>query len=308
MAQGSSRSGSGGSGAVSGFGKGGSGGSGGAGGPRRGGGSRRQVAPVKKPFPWGFAAGVLVLVLALGGILTYAALNTGSGFQTAADKLDKTFDGLQVTDEPSANHVTTRVAYSGEATRAPDAGNHNPYPQTCQVYTAAIVPEHAVHSLEHGAVWVTYRPDLPADQVQVLTDLVTGNPYRMLSPYPGQTAAVGLQAWGRRLSVDSAGDPRVSRFLDDYTNGPQTREQGASCSGVDQPGTVPFVVGPDGASFVPGTATQTVPEEGAVPSGAPGSAAPGAPAPLPSVSEPAAVPTDPAASAPVPAPVPATTP
>ena len=99
------------------------------------------------------------------------------------------------------------MAYAGEATRAPDGGNHNPYPQTCQVYTAAIVPEHAVHSLEHGAVWVTYRPDLPADQVQTLTDEVTGNPYRMLSPYPGQTAAVALPAWSRRLA-DSRLRPR----------------------------------------------------------------------------------------------------
>ena len=260
----------------------------GSSGSSRGASRRLAAAPVKKPFPWGFAAGAVALVLVLGGILFYAATNTGSGFQTALDKLDDTFSRLQVTENAPANHVGTRVDYPDAATQAPDSGNHNQYPQTCAVYTAAIVPEHAVHSLEHGAVWVTYRPDLPEDQVATLADLVEGNPYRMLSPYPGQTAAVALQAWGRRLDVDSADDPAVERFLDGYTDGPQSREKGASCSGVDQPGTVPFVPGPDGATFVPGgdTGASVPADEADVPEGTPGSAAPGSAAPAP----PAAVP------------------
>jgi len=223
-------------------------------GSSRGGSSRRvNVAPVKKPFPWGFAAGAALLGLALLGIIVYAVVNTGSGFRTAADKLDGTFSGLQVTKNPDATHVAGRVDYPGSATAAPDGGNHNEIPQTCAVYTAPIVNEHAVHSLEHGAVWITYRPDLPADQLAVLEALSEGDTQRMLSPYPGQATAVGLQAWGRRLQVDSATDPRVERFVDDYTNGPQTREVGAACQGVDQPGTVPFVVGADGSSLVPST-------------------------------------------------------
>lgn len=252
---------------------------GGTGGSR---GSRRvSAAPVKKPFPWGFTVGAVVLVLFLAAIMGYAVSHTGAGFKTAADKADAAFKGLEVTKNPSANHVTTRIAYPGEATQAPDAGNHNPTPQTCAVYGAPVVPEHAVHSLEHGAVWITYRPNLPADQVDVLKALVEGNSYRMLSPYPGQTSPVALQAWGRRLDVPSATDPRVARFADTYTNGPQTREQGAACAGIDEPGTVPFVLSNDGQTYVPGDATATVPAEGKVPSGAPGSAAPGAPAPEP---------------------------
>lgn len=225
-----------------------------SGGTSRGSSRRVSGAPVKKPFPLGFAAGVAVLVLLLGGILFYASTNTGSGFRTAVDRLDETISGLQVSENLSADHVSTQVAYPDRATRAPDGGDHSALPQTCAVYTEPIVPEHAVHSMEHGAAWVTYRPDLPADQLTVLTEAVEGNPYRLLSPYPGQTSPVALQAWGRRLEVPSATDPRVQRFLDGYTDGPQSREKGASCSGVDQPGTTPFVLGPDGRSFVPGPA------------------------------------------------------
>ncbi len=204
-------------------------------------GSRKVVvAPVKKSFPWGFAAGITVLVLALAAIVGYAVLNTGSGFVTAADRVDSSYDDrLQVADNPSFNHVAGPVDYPDRGTTPPNSGDHSGLPQTCQVYDAAIPPEHAVHSLEHGAAWVTYRPDLPADQVGVLRELVEGNPYRMLSPYPGQTEAVSLQAWGRSLTAPSATDPAVEKFLGDYTNGPQTREVGAACSGNDQPGEAP---------------------------------------------------------------------
>lgn len=222
--------------------------------------SRRVViSPVKKPFPWGFAAGAAVLVLALGAILGFAVANQGSGFRTAADRVDETFAGLRVTEDPTADHVDGRVQYASVESTPPNSGNHSTYPQTCAVYEAPVVPEHAVHSMEHGAVWVTYRPDLPTDQVEVLRGLVDGSPYRLLSPYEGLGSAVSLQAWGRSLAVDSATDDRVERFLEEYTDGPQSREKGAPCSGGPAvPGSEPLVPGPDG-SFVPASALTAPP-------------------------------------------------
>jgi Protein of unknown function (DUF3105) len=203
---------------------------------------RSRPAPVKKPFPWGFAAGVTVLALLLVGVLAYSYKNSGSGFKTAADKADSSFKGLLVDKGLKRNHVDGGVKYSRTP---PDGGDHNAYPQSCQVYTAQIANEHAVHSLEHGAVWVTYRPDLPADQVKVLADQVTGNDYRLMSPYPGLAQPITLVAWGRELSVSKASDPKVAKFLDTYTNGPQTQEAGAACEGTTKTGTDPTATNPD---------------------------------------------------------------
>jgi hypothetical protein len=44
--------------------------------------------------------------------------------------------------------------------------------------------ETAVHSMEHGAVWITYRPDLPAEQVDKPRELATSKTYVLVSPYP----------------------------------------------------------------------------------------------------------------------------
>ena len=57
------------------------------------------------------------------------------------------------------NHTTQPVTYEQTP---PVGGDHNPTWLNCGVYTAPVPNELAVHALEHGAVWVTYRSDLPA--------------------------------------------------------------------------------------------------------------------------------------------------
>lgn len=261
-------------------------------GPGAGKRGRGKPAPVKKPFPVGFAAGVAVLVLLLGGILVYAATNVGSGFDTALDKADKQFSGLRIDDNLTANHINpavgTRVDYPDEDTRPPDGGNHNPFWYKCAAYTAPLVQEHAVHSLEHGAVWITYKPDTSAADIKTLTADVAGNDYALLSPYLGQTAPVMATAWGRQLSAQSVADPQIKRFVSVFADGPQTREKGAGCSGiVNLPGTVPFTSN-DGQTAIAGPANGPhVPAKGDLPKSDQATPTPSAgastPAPVPSL-------------------------
>jgi hypothetical protein len=199
--------------------------------PRPSGSSRRiPTPPVKKPFPWGLAAGSAVLAVLLVGLVAYAAVNQGSGVRDVLGDLDGSIESVEVAEAGtlSRNHVATPVSYDRPV---PMGGDHHPTWQNCGVYAEPIAPEHAVHSLEHGAAWVTYSPDLPEEQVERLTGEVQGDPYRLMSPVPGQDSPVLLTAWGRQLAVDSADDRRVDRFLDGYTNGPQTPERGATCQG-----------------------------------------------------------------------------
>ena len=87
-------------------------------------------------------------------------------------------------NQPStqANHVPGDQTYQ---VNPPVGGNHNDYWQNCMgdVYPAQIADEHAVHSLEHGAVWITYRPDLPQDQIDQLAERVRDVPYMLMSPH-----------------------------------------------------------------------------------------------------------------------------
>ncbi len=164
--------------------------------------------------------GVFALVAAvivaggLWGVLTKRSTDAVSGVQT--------FKGL------SRGHVQGSVHY---AQTPPVGGNHNPVPLNCGVYSAPVPNENAVHSLEHGAVWITYRPNLPVAKTTRLTKDASGKPYVILSPYPKLPAPVVASAWGLQLTMTSAADPRIARFISKYAQGPQTPEPGAPCSG-----------------------------------------------------------------------------
>lgn len=134
----------------------------------------------------------------------------------------------------SQGHVTTPVAY---AQTPPAGGEHAPVWLNCGQYTQPVRNENAVHSMEHGAVWVTYRADLPAEQVTKLRSALPDT-YAVLSPYQGLPTPVVASAWGKQLTLESADDPRLAEFVKAYRQGPQTPEPGAACTGgVDGTGS-----------------------------------------------------------------------
>ena len=162
-------------------------------------------------------------VALLGAGLIALGLSGGSSHGTTAIKGVQSFSNL------ARNHVTTPVKY---AQNPPVGGNHNPAWLNCGIYTSPVPNENAVHDLEHGAVWITYRPDLPTQQVSQLTDLARSyTTYVTLSPYPGLPAPVVASAWGKQLRLQAASDPRLRKFLDVYRLGPTNLEPGAPCTG-----------------------------------------------------------------------------
>ncbi len=113
----------------------------------------------------------------------------------------------------------------------PAGGDHAPEWQNCGFYDAPIRDENGVHSLEHGAVWITYSPDLPNDQVEALRALASGHTHVLVSPYPGLPAPVVASAWGEQLMLEGAYDPRLEQFVAAFEQGPQNPEPSAPCSG-----------------------------------------------------------------------------
>ena len=96
--------------------------------------------------------------------------------------------------------------------------------------------ENAVHSLEHGAVWITYSPDLPKDQINSLQERATNQTYLLVSPMKDLPSPVVASAWGKQVQLESADSPDLDRFIRAYRQGSQTPEPGAACTGgVGQP-------------------------------------------------------------------------
>jgi hypothetical protein len=181
----------------------------------------------QRQTPWGLITIAVVIVVLAVAVIGYA-VHLGAKNKAASDP--NKIKGIVHTVFTSGDHKSGVISYTQSP---PFGGPHAPVWADCTgtVYPSQIANENAVHDLEHGAVWITYKPGLPADQLDVLTKLVAGVPYMLLTPYEGLKTNVSLQAWGYQLFVDSASDKRVKTFIKDLkVNQKNTPELGASCT------------------------------------------------------------------------------
>ncbi len=146
-------------------------------------------------------------------------------------------DGVTTYEVDAGIHVTTPVDYPQTP---PVGGEHNPVWLNCGIYDSPVPNENVVHSLEHGAVWVSYATDLADTEVAKLRALMPST-YGILSPMAGLPAPVVATAWGKQLLLDDADDPRLKQFIAVFANSPQAPEAGASCTGGSD-GTLPLDV------------------------------------------------------------------
>ncbi|HEX4686994.1 MAG TPA: DUF3105 domain-containing protein [Nocardioides sp.] len=174
--------------------------------------------------------GLLVLIAVLGWQL-YQAQQPPKGGDPHNDI--PALQAVKTYDYVGGDHTDKPVQY----TETPPAGGpHDPVWDDCGAYPAPPRNENAVHDLEHGTVWITYRPGLDAADVQSLQNklesLKSGK--WMLSPYPGLPAPVVVTVWNAQLDLTGPDDSRLPTFLSFYGDGHTAPEAAfATCKGGD---------------------------------------------------------------------------
>lgn len=180
-----------------------------------------------------FTAIVLALAIPTALVIINAQRDVAAVEQLASNPIE----GEKRVDITSATHATEDIPYETASAvpegtlLPPTGGDHDPVLQNCGYYAESIRSENALHSLEHGAVWVTYRPGLDDAQIATLRSLAENNPYLLVSPFEDLAADVVATAWGVQVELDSTDDERLKPFLERYLQGEQTPEPGASCQG-----------------------------------------------------------------------------
>jgi len=136
--------------------------------------------------------------------------------------------GLVVERIGPYEHVIADLHYDQPA---PSGGDHlpSPYWLNCGVYEGSVPEELAVHSLEHGAVWIALGPDSNDADRERATELADGRKV-FVSDVSGLADPVQLVAWGLRLPLASLDDPRAEQFVDAFIDGSGAPEAGSSCS------------------------------------------------------------------------------
>ncbi|GAA1667930.1 hypothetical protein GCM10009830_12120 [Glycomyces endophyticus] len=217
-----------------------------------------RAVQVKQPKPWGLIltfGGVGVVALGLIGAAVFVVWDRSqppegvtdyygeyanySEVAAALSDGDVTEEDLEHPWVVQQTHVDADEDTANDTpvyeTVPPTGGNHLGQWQTCtgSVYAAAILDGNAVHSLEHGAVWLTYDPALvDGDGIAQLSEKINGRDYTLMSPYPGLGTEVSIQAWGVQYQTENLDDPKLDEFLDYYIqNADNAAEANAVCSG-----------------------------------------------------------------------------
>lgn len=181
--------------------------------------------------------GLVAVVVASVGIVAVVVASvvmTPKSATYSAGSDGETIKGVQTFDN-AATHVETPVTYPQTP---PTGGEHSPVWLNCGVYTEPVPNENAVHDLEHGAIWVTYDPKLSESELDALRAKLPST-YAVLSPYKGLPSPIVVSAWNTQLQVDSADDPRIADFFEEYWKSGSAPEPGAPCTGgIDAPGKV----------------------------------------------------------------------
>ncbi len=164
------------------------------------------------------AGGVVIVILLIVAIIA----------GTLNEPLGGVPEGTEENIAAGQGHVEGNI-YTDE--EVPAGGEHNPIWANCGFYADPIEAEFAVHSLEHGAVWITYQPEIGADDLEELRRL--GSPIEkvLVSPVPGQTSPIVATAWGSQLSLDSTADARLQQFIVEFAGSFSAPEPGGACTG-----------------------------------------------------------------------------
>lgn len=194
---------------------------------------QKQLAKRRRSkFVW-WIVGVTAAVVIIGLIVASIVFAPAPPKQYEPGSDGAEIEGVE-TFENATEHVEGTVDYEQNP---PAGGPHNAVWLNCGIYDQPVPNENAVHSLEHGAVWVTYDADeVTGEELDTLKSQLPSS-YVVLSPYDGLDSPIALSSWNHQLKLDSADDERIGEFFEEYWRSQNVPEPGAACTGaLDAPG------------------------------------------------------------------------
>ena len=132
-----------------------------------------------------------------------------------------TVERIRLGNEQADNgrqHVSQTEAPQYGESEPPTSGDHgDPVPK--QAYTAELPDYNTIHNLEHGYVYITYRPDIPQEEVEKLTGLFSErsneefSPAKVImAPRAANESPIVLSSWRRSMTFDSYDEQQMMDY------------------------------------------------------------------------------------------------
>ena len=136
-------------------------------------------------------------------------------------------DGNQVQQFSTAGvevHTSSVEEVVEYETAPPVSGRHAINTAPCGTHATQIQNETQVHSLEHGAVGIQFRPDLDPEGIRTIESVVADYENGVFSgPYEGMDSPIVVSSWGRMMELDTADVSTIREYADAFRNkGPES--------------------------------------------------------------------------------------
>jgi hypothetical protein len=175
---------------------------------------------------------LVVMVVSVAAIVWFLFIRNSIPNAIAGHELEH-FDTF--TSESQANTLHTDQPVTYEDT-PPVSGEHSPIPADCGVYGQPIADENMVHSLEHGAVGILYKPDAPVEEIRNVEALVEDyDSHVFSSPYPDLEDPYTVVAWAHLMRLDSLDMDAIEEFVEVFREGGDAPEEQDCPMGASQP-------------------------------------------------------------------------
>ncbi|MDZ7587303.1 MAG: DUF3105 domain-containing protein [Patescibacteria group bacterium] len=115
------------------------------------------------------------------------------------------------------NHVPsgTKVDYK---TNPPTSGEHLAEAENWGVYSKEIDDKAAVHGLEHGGIWISYK-DLDEESRKILEQVGKNNPLSVIvSPRMANDDKIAIVSWGKMMRLQTADTALIQQYIETYKN------------------------------------------------------------------------------------------
>lgn len=153
----------------------------------------RRGNQMRQMREYGVVAAVLILVVA------------GGYFWLRPSASDVPVIAVEGESVPSMDggHIRPGIGHAAYNSNPPTSGPHDATPARCKTYDAADdapTDEAIVHSLEHGAVWISYQPDAPEEVIAAIEDLGKSGKV-LVSPRAENDSLVAVAAWTKIFKI-----------------------------------------------------------------------------------------------------------
>ena len=166
---------------------------------------------MKQVFLWG--GGGLLVAGALIALFTF--VDPSGVSQTATPEVSGPDYSREMPYEGAQHHAEgTALEYESNP---PTSGPHWPDPLLDGLYDTEKPDEAIVHSLEHGRIWVSYRPEIGQEAVDSLKGILRAQARVILTPREANDTDIAIAAWTRldAFNVEEiSADELEGRILD----------------------------------------------------------------------------------------------